>query len=65
MAKFKYVGSRTKDNGKVDIKVGRYTFKDIDPDIFNIEVPDGSMEEKYLEQAIDGLDGTYLYVKED
>lgn len=63
MAMFKYVGSKTKANGKIDLKVGSLAFKDITPDVFEIEVPDGSKEEKYLEQAVDIFDGTYLYVK--
>lgn len=64
MATFKYVGSRTKNNGKIDIKVGSYIFNDVTPDVFEVVVPDGSVEEKYLEQALDALDGTYLYVKQ-
>ena len=64
MADFKYVGSRTKPNGKVDLKVGNYVFSDVTPDSFEITVPDGSKEEKYLEQATDVFDGTYLYVKQ-
>jgi hypothetical protein len=65
MALFKYVGSKTKQNGKIDLKVGSLSFKDISPDVFEIEVPDGSKEEKYLEQAVDIFDGTYLYVKKE
>ena len=64
MATFKYVGSRTKSNGKVDVKVGSYVFQDVTPDVFEIIVPDGSSEEKYLEQAKDAFDSTYLYVKQ-
>ena len=64
MSMFKYVGTKTKANGKVDIRVGGLEFKDITPDVFEIEVADGSKEEKYLEQAMDILDGTYLYVKQ-
>lgn len=63
MALFKYVGSKTKANGKIDLKVGSLAFQDVTPDVFEIEVPDGSKEEKYLEQAVDIFDGTYLYVK--
>ena len=64
MATFKYVGSNTKENGKVDLKVGSYIFNDVTPDTFEIVVPDGSLEEKYLEQAVDVFDGTYLYIKQ-
>ncbi|MDB4330499.1 hypothetical protein N9948_02140 [bacterium] len=64
MATFKYVGSNTKDNGKIDLKVGNYSFDDCTPDTFEIVVPDGSQEEKYLEQAKDVFDGTYIYVKQ-
>jgi hypothetical protein len=64
MATFKYVGSKTKANGKVDVKVGDYTFTDVTPDSFEITVPDGSREEKSLEQSKDVFDGTYNYVKQ-
>jgi hypothetical protein len=64
MAVFKYVGSRTKPNGKVDIKVGSFVFVDVTPDTYEITVPDESQEEKYLEQAMDPMDNTYLYVKQ-
>lgn len=65
MATFKYVGSKTKANGKVDLKVGDMTFTDVTANSFEIVVADGSKEEKYLEQAKDVFDGTYLYVKQD
>jgi hypothetical protein len=65
MALFKYVGSKTKSNGKIDLRVGSLVFKDVTPDVFEIEVPEGSKEEKYLEQAVDIFDGTYLYVKQE
>jgi hypothetical protein len=64
MAVFKYVGSKTKQNGKVDVRVGDLFFTNVTPDVFQITVPDGSNEEKYLEQAKDIFDGTYLYVKQ-
>jgi len=64
MATFKYVGSLTKENGKVDVNVGAYNFTDRTPDTFDITVPDSSDEEKFLEQAKDPFDGTYLYVKQ-
>lgn len=64
MSVFKYVGSKTKANGKVDIKVGDLVFTDITPDSFEINVVDGSKEEKYLEQAKDVFDGTYMYIKQ-
>ena len=64
MATFKYVGSKTKDNGKIDINVGTLSFSDITPDTFSITVDDGSFEETALEQAKDVFDGTYLYIKQ-
>ena len=64
MAKFKYVGSLIKSNGKVDVKVGNYSFADVTPDLYDIEVPDGSKEEKYLEFAKDAIDGSFLYIKQ-
>lgn len=64
MSVFKYVGSKTKSNGKIDIKVGDLSFSDVTPNSFEINVADGSKEEKYLEQAKDIFDGTYLYVKQ-
>jgi hypothetical protein len=65
MAIFKYVGSKTKSNGKIDLRVGSLKFFDITPDVFEIEVEDGSKEEIYLEQAVDIFDGTYMYVKKE
>jgi len=64
MATFKYVGTQTKENGKVDIRVGSYSFNDVTPDVFNIVVPDGSREEVSMEQAQDPFDGTFLYIKQ-
>ena len=64
MATFKYVGSLTKPNGKVDLMVGTLEFLDITPDSFEIVVTDGSRNEKYLEHATDPKDGTYLYIKQ-
>ena len=63
MATFKYVGENTKENGKVDIRVGSYEFLDCTPDTYEITVTDGSQEEKALENAVD-IDGTYLYIKQ-
>jgi len=64
MATFKYVGDKTKENGKVDVIVRNYSFEDITPDTYVITVPDNSLEEKFLEQAKDAVDGTYLYIKQ-
>ena len=64
MATFKYVGWFVKDNGKVDVNVGSYSFTDKEPDVFSITVPDDSNEEKSLEYAMDPFDNSYLYVKQ-
>lgn len=64
MALFKYVGSKTKANGKVDVRVGTYSFEDITPNTYTIEVATDSKEEKALEYAVDPLDHTYMYVKQ-
>ena len=64
MSVFKYVGDKVKPDGKVDIKVGRYSFVNITPDNFEIEVADGSAEEIYLDNAVDPFSDVYLYVKQ-
>lgn len=64
MATFKYVGTFVKDNGKVDINVGSYSFADVTPNTYEITVADGSKEESFLEHAIDPFDNTYMYIKQ-
>jgi len=63
MSVFKYVGSYVKPDNKVDVNVGRYSFVNVSPDTFEIEVPDGSKEESYLNSAIDPFEQTYLYIQ--
>ena len=65
MSTFKYVGTMTKGNGKVDVKVGSYTFNDVTPGEYVINVPDGSREELALESASDPMNnGANLYEKQ-
>jgi len=61
MALFKYIGSYAKENGKVDVNVGRYSFLNITPNNFEIEVPDDSTEATWLNVAIDPFEQSYLY----
>ena len=65
MIRYKYIGKHTKLNGKIDVKVGQYSFLDIEPNAFNIIIPEGSQEEKYLSSAKDPFDGTPLYTKQN
>ena len=46
MAQFKYIGTHTKDNGKVDVKIGKtgmpwyIEFLDVEPNVTIIEITD-------------------------
>jgi len=65
MSTFKYVGTMTKSNGKVDVKVGSYTFENVTPGEYVITVPDESREELSLTCAKDPMNNLVnLYEKQ-
>ena len=64
MSAFKYIGSFTKENGKVDVIMGATSFLDVTPGVFEIVVSDGSQEEIALLQAKDPFHGALLYSKQ-
>lgn len=66
MAQFKYIGSRTKANGKVDIRIGKpgmawyYEFLDVTPNVDIVEVTH-EIAVNSMKEAVDPIDKTLLY----
>jgi hypothetical protein len=66
MAQFKYIGTRTKDNGKVDVRIGKpnmawyYEFIDVTPNVDIIEVTH-EIAANSLREAVDPITKTLLY----